>query len=144
MGMVPSALDDGTLVASSKDSGVDFLAQGNWDVGRKNDTASARFEQKLLMLSKAWQTVRGIASVGGGINNATLSGGLDVIVVHDVETGAYKCSPFHVRFGKTKLLHNTEQEVSIQVNDRDVDLKMFVGEGGAAHFLCEEDRQNWS
>ena len=38
----------------------------------------------------------------------------------------------------------TKLKVSIQVNDRDVDLKMFVGEGGAAHFLCEEDRQNWS
>ena len=47
---------------------------------------------------------------GPGYNSATLSGGLDIVVVLDEETATYKCSPFHVRFGKTKLLRNTDTE----------------------------------
>jgi phosphatidate phosphatase LPIN len=44
------------------------------------------------------------------INPSTLSGAIDVIVVEDPD-GALTCSPFHVRFGKLKLLLPSEKKV---------------------------------
>ncbi|MBN3275419.1 LPIN2 phosphatase, partial [Polyodon spathula] len=45
-----------------------------------------------------------------GINQATLSGCIDVIVVRQ-EDGTYQCSPFHVRFGKLGVLRSKEKVV---------------------------------
>ena len=44
------------------------------------------------------------------INAATLTGAIDVIVVQQ-EDGSYKCSPFHVRFGKLGVLKAREKIV---------------------------------
>lgn len=44
------------------------------------------------------------------LNIATLSGCIDIIVVPQ-EDGSLKSTPFHVRFGKTKLLRSREKEV---------------------------------
>lgn len=46
-----------------------------------------------------------------GINQATLSGCIDVVVVRQ-QDGTYQCSPFHVRFGKLGVLRSKEKVVS--------------------------------
>ena len=46
-----------------------------------------------------------------GINQATLSGCIDVVVVRQRD-GTYQCSPFHVRFGKLGVLRSKEKVVS--------------------------------
>ncbi|KAJ8376701.1 hypothetical protein SKAU_G00072810 [Synaphobranchus kaupii] len=43
-----------------------------------------------------------------GINQATLSGCIDVVVVRQRD-GSYQCSPFHVRFGKLGVLRSKEK-----------------------------------
>uniref|UniRef100_A0A3B4GD40 phosphatidate phosphatase n=1 Tax=Pundamilia nyererei TaxID=303518 RepID=A0A3B4GD40_9CICH len=43
-----------------------------------------------------------------GINQATLSGCIDVVVVRQRD-GTYQCSPFHVRFGKLGVLRSKEK-----------------------------------
>lgn len=48
-----------------------------------------------------------------GINQATLSGCIDVIVVRQ-QDGTFQCSPFHVRFGKLGVLRSKEKVVSSQ------------------------------
>lgn len=47
-----------------------------------------------------------------GINQATLSGCIDVIVVRQPD-GTFQCSPFHVRFGKLGVLRSREKVVRI-------------------------------
>lgn len=49
-----------------------------------------------------------------GINQATLSGCIDVVVVRQRD-GTYQCSPFHVRFGKLGVLRSKEKVVSFFV-----------------------------
>lgn len=46
-----------------------------------------------------------------GLNPATLSGGIDVLVVKQAD-GSFRCSPFHVRFGKLGVLRSREKVVS--------------------------------
>lgn len=45
-----------------------------------------------------------------GLNPATLTGGIDVIIVRQPD-GSYQCSPFHVRFGKLGVLRSKEKVV---------------------------------
>lgn len=45
-----------------------------------------------------------------GLNPATLSGCIDVIVVRQPD-GSLQCSPFHVRFGKMGVLQSREKVV---------------------------------
>lgn len=47
-----------------------------------------------------------------GLNPATLTGGIDVIVVRQPD-GSFQCSPFHVRFGKLGVLRSKEKIVRI-------------------------------
>ena len=47
-----------------------------------------------------------------GLNRATLTGGIDVIVVRQPD-GSYQCSPFHVRFGKLGVLRSKEKVVGL-------------------------------
>jgi phosphatidate phosphatase PAH1 len=71
------------------------------------------------------------------LNVATLSGCADVIVVRQ-EDGSLRSTPFHVRFGKTKLLRSREKEVmcfDVVRMDR-VNTKMFNTKG--------EDFSQWS
>lgn len=49
-----------------------------------------------------------------GLNPATLSGGIDVLVVRQPD-GSFRCSPFHVRFGKLGVLRSREKVVSALV-----------------------------
>ena len=76
-----------------------------------------------------------------GINGATLTGALDVIVVRQRD-GTFKSSPFHVRFGKLNVLQSNEKLVDITVNGKPVSLQMKLGANGEAFFvkkITEED-----
>ncbi|KAJ1548566.1 Nuclear elongation and deformation protein 1, partial [Cladochytrium tenue] len=78
-----------------------------------------------------------VADFYGNINPATLSGAIDVVVVEQ-ESGELTCSPFHVRFGKLKLLRPVEKKVSISINGNPTNLAMKVGEAGEAFFVVEK------
>ncbi|XP_044201895.1 phosphatidate phosphatase LPIN1 isoform X2 [Thunnus albacares] len=73
-----------------------------------------------------------------GLNPATLSGCIDVIVVRQPD-GSLKCSPFHVRFGKMGVLRSREKVVDIEVNGEPVSLHMKLGENGEAFFVRETE-----
>ncbi|XP_051500259.1 phosphatidate phosphatase LPIN1 [Myxocyprinus asiaticus] len=76
-----------------------------------------------------------------GLNPATLSGCIDVIVVRQPD-GALICSPFHVRCGKMGVLRSREKVVDIEINGVPVNLQMKLGENGEAFFVKEtEDNQ---
>ncbi|XP_024125419.1 phosphatidate phosphatase LPIN2 isoform X1 [Oryzias melastigma] len=74
-----------------------------------------------------------------GLNPATLTGGIDVIVVQQPD-GSFQCSPFHVRFGKLGVLRSKEKIVDIEINGEPVDLHMKLGDNGEAFFV--EENQN--
>ena len=86
------------------------------------------------------QYVRSISgSVGAAwnsINPATLSGAIDVIVVEQ-DDGSLACSPFHIRFGKWRLLRPYEKKVEFKVNGQEQNFPMKLGEGGEAFFVFE-------
>ncbi|XP_038313586.1 phosphatidate phosphatase LPIN3 isoform X2 [Canis lupus familiaris] len=101
-----------------------------------------------------------------GLNPATLSGGIDVLVVQQAD-GSFCCSPFHVRFGKLGVLRSREKVVSaaqpgplrwalkaqavtavpggdqdlpqvdMEINGEPVDLHMKLGDSGEAFFVQE-------
>ncbi|XP_066090513.1 phosphatidate phosphatase LPIN3 isoform X1 [Saccopteryx bilineata] len=73
-----------------------------------------------------------------GLNPATLSGCIDVLVVKQVD-GSFRCSPFHVRFGKLGVLRSREKVVDIEINGEPVDLHMKLGDSGEAFFVQELD-----
>ena len=72
------------------------------------------------------------------INSATLTGAIDVVVVEQ-EDGSFKCSPFHVRFGKLGVIRSKEILVDIEVNGEPVDLHMRLGQAGEAYFMDSTD-----
>uniref|UniRef100_A0A665SY81 phosphatidate phosphatase n=1 Tax=Echeneis naucrates TaxID=173247 RepID=A0A665SY81_ECHNA len=73
-----------------------------------------------------------------GLNPATLTGGIDVIVVRQPD-GSFQCSPFHVRFGKLGVLRSKEKIVDIEINGESVDLRMKLGDNGEAFFVEENE-----
>ncbi|XP_042561389.1 zgc:123305 isoform X2 [Clupea harengus] len=73
-----------------------------------------------------------------GLNPATLTGGIDVIVVRQPD-GSFQCSPFHVRFGKLGVLRSKEKVVDIEINGEPVDLHMKLGDNGEAFFVEENE-----
>ncbi|XP_078801390.1 phosphatidate phosphatase LPIN1 isoform X19 [Oryzias latipes] len=75
-----------------------------------------------------------------GLNPATLSGCIDVIVVRQPD-GSLQCSPFHVRFGKMGVLRSREKVVDIEINGEPVSLHMKLGENGEAFFVKEMENK---
>ncbi|XP_014445171.1 phosphatidate phosphatase LPIN1 isoform X1 [Tupaia chinensis] len=73
-----------------------------------------------------------------GLNPATLSGCIDIIVIRQ-PNGNLQCSPFHVRFGKMGVLRSREKVVDIEINGESVDLHMKLGDNGEAFFVQEAD-----
>lgn len=99
-----------------------------------------------------------------GLNPATLSGCIDVIVVRQPD-GSLQCSPFHVRFGKMGVLRSREKvvgtpkkregkpnveapehfhyfsvlQVDMEINGEPVDLQMKLGDNGEAFFVQETE-----
>lgn len=76
------------------------------------------------------------------INQATLSGCIDIIVVPQAD-GTLHSTPFHVRFGKAKLLKSREKNVSINVNGNDIPLKMKLGAAGEAYFVHQDEHPEY-
>ncbi|XP_041670387.1 phosphatidate phosphatase LPIN2-like [Cheilinus undulatus] len=76
-----------------------------------------------------------------GINQATLSGCIDVIVVRQPD-GTFQCSPFHVRFGKLGVLRSREKVIDIEINGEPVELHMKLGDNGEAFFVQETEQNN--
>lgn len=72
------------------------------------------------------------------VNPATLSGAIDVVVVKHPD-GDLVCSPFHVRFGKLKLLRPHDKAVEVTINGKKTDLLMKLGEAGEAFFVVETE-----
>jgi len=66
-------------------------------------------------------------------NQATLSGCVDIVVVRQRD-GTLKSTPFHVRFGKLKVLKSKDKYVRIQVNNQPTRLTMKLGEAGEGFF----------
>ncbi|XP_033009297.1 phosphatidate phosphatase LPIN3 isoform X2 [Lacerta agilis] len=78
-----------------------------------------------------------------GLNPATLTGCIDVIVVRQPD-GSLLCSPFHVRFGKLRVLHSSEKVVDIEINGEPVNLHMKLGDNGEAFFVQESEEHKES
>lgn len=86
-----------------------------------------------------------LLSLDSGINPATLSGAIDVIVVRCVDASGevtLSSSPFHVRFGKLQVLRAAEKRVVIKMPNNlpaphIVPFGMKVGESGEAFFVLE-------
>ncbi|NWV18830.1 LPIN3 phosphatase, partial [Origma solitaria] len=77
------------------------------------------------------------------LNPATLSGSIDVVVVRQPDN-SFKCSPFHVRFGKLGVLRSKEKVVDIEINGEPVDLHMKLGDNGEAFFVEESEEPEGS
>ncbi|KAL6097691.1 lpin2 [Pungitius sinensis] len=76
-----------------------------------------------------------------GINQATLSGCIDAVVVRQPD-GTFQCSPFHVRFGKLGVLRSREKVIDIEINGEPVELHMKLGDNGEAFFVQETEQNN--
>mmetsp|Transcript_8976 Transcript_8976/g.26965 ORF Transcript_8976/g.26965 Transcript_8976/m.26965 type:complete len:272 (+) Transcript_8976:257-1072(+) len=75
------------------------------------------------------------------LNAATFSGAMDIIVFQD-EDGNLQSTPFHVRFGKLRLLKSREKVVQIEVNgEPHPEIHMKLGSAGEAYFIEETDEQ---
>ena len=62
---------------------------------------------------------------------------MDIVCVQQPD-GTLKSSPFHVRFGKLKLLKSARKSVTITVNGvESEDVAMLLGHEGEAFFLRE-------
>ncbi|KAI9594226.1 Lipin/Ned1/Smp2-domain-containing protein [Syncephalis fuscata] len=72
------------------------------------------------------------------LNPATLSGAIDVIVVEQ-PNGELSCTPFHVRFGKLRLLRPQDKVVEVRVNGELTDFQMKLGDQGEAFFVVASD-----
>ncbi|EDL43327.1 hypothetical protein, conserved [Plasmodium vivax] len=99
----------------------------------------------MCMRSLGWGKIVSSVSNALDFNQATLSGCIDIICIEsEIESKlkgenkisvTYKSTPFHVRFGKTKLLRSKEKIVSILVNGKSTNLHMKLGSAGEAYFV---------
>ncbi|XP_028297160.1 phosphatidate phosphatase LPIN2-like [Gouania willdenowi] len=89
----------------------------------------------------AGQVLGTVKELYTGINQATLSGCIDVVVVQQKDD-TYQCSPFHVRFGKLGVLRSKEKVIDIEVNGEPVELQMKLGDNGEAFFVQEAEQLN--
>ncbi|KAM6908448.1 phosphatidate phosphatase LPIN2-like [Lycodopsis pacificus] len=89
----------------------------------------------------AGQVLVTVKALCKGINQATLSGCIDVIVVRQPD-GTFQCSPFHVRFGKLGVLRSREKVIDIEINGEPVELHMKLGDNGESFFVQETEPHN--
>uniref|UniRef100_A0A8C6NT90 phosphatidate phosphatase n=1 Tax=Nothobranchius furzeri TaxID=105023 RepID=A0A8C6NT90_NOTFU len=130
---------------------------GNWDLLGSNteDNTDSSEQDESSSLKSSWSltdTMNYVGQLAGqvlvtvkelykGINQATLSGCIDVVVVRQRD-GTYQCSPFHVRFGKLGVLRSKEKVIDIEVNGEPVELHMKLGDNGEAFFVQEAEELN--
>ena len=82
-----------------------------------------------------------------GINPATLSGAIDVIVIRHIDDRGdviLSSSPFHVRFGKLQVLRAGEKRVTLRLPNNlppphMAPFSMKVGDAGEAFFVLETE-----
>jgi phosphatidate phosphatase PAH1 len=89
----------------------------------------------------AVRVVSAVSAVGSfytEINPATLSGALDIVVVVQ-QDGSLACSPFHVRFGKLKILRPSEKLVELRIDNEKVSIDMKMGDAGECFFVVKTD-----
>uniref|UniRef100_A0A8C2TBZ2 Lipin N-terminal domain-containing protein n=1 Tax=Coturnix japonica TaxID=93934 RepID=A0A8C2TBZ2_COTJA len=103
--------------------------------------ASTEFQTMNYVGQLAGQVLVTVKELYKGINQATLSGCIDVVVVRQ-QDGTYQCSPFHVRFGKLGVLRSKEKVIDIEINGDAVDLHMKLGDNGEAFFVQETEEEN--
>ncbi|KFG50878.1 LNS2 (Lipin/Ned1/Smp2) protein [Toxoplasma gondii p89] len=82
-----------------------------------------------------------VSSVSNALdfNQATLSGCIDIICVRSTDDNKLRSTPFHVRFGKAKLLRSREKTVTVTVNGVLTSLRMKLGAAGEAYFVHEDE-----
>ena len=68
-----------------------------------------------------------VSTIGAALdfNKSALSGALDIVAVRHSETDV-QCTPFHVRFGKLRLLRVRDRSVRVYVNGKRTPLIMRV------------------
>ncbi|KAF6735885.1 Phosphatidate phosphatase LPIN1 [Oryzias melastigma] len=123
------------IMTSSGDE-EEFDEAGQQD---SNDTTWSWTRQTMNYVGQlAGQVFVQVKELYRGLNPATLSGCIDVIVVKQPD-GSLQCSPFHVRFGKMGVLRSKEKVVDMEINGDPVDLHMKLGDNGEAFFVQETE-----
>ncbi|KAL6103973.1 lpin2 [Pungitius sinensis] len=130
---------DGELLVSNTDD-------DNTDDSEQDESSSLKLSWSLANTMNyvgqlAGQVLVTVKELYKGINQATLSGCIDVVVVRQRD-GTYQCSPFHVRFGKLGVLRSKEKVIDIEVNGEPVELHMKLGDNGEAFFVQEAEQLN--
>lgn len=74
-------------------------------------------------------------------NQASFSGLMDIIVMKRNDN-TYKSTAFHVRFGHFKTIKYENIKITIEINDKKTDLRMFLAEDGHAYFQKENNKQS--
>ena len=74
-----------------------------------------------------------------GYNNALLSGSMDIIVVKQ-PNGKFKASPLRLRFSNYRVPKAGKKKVTVKVNQKDVDVPMFLQKDGTAFILLENKK----
>ncbi|KAI8911086.1 Lipin/Ned1/Smp2-domain-containing protein [Gorgonomyces haynaldii] len=90
------------------------------------------------VLSPVVSAVSAVGSFYTEMNPSTLSGAIDIIVVEQ-EDKTLMCSPFHVRFGKLKILRPSEKLVDVSINGKQMDIQMKMGDAGECFFVVESE-----
>ena len=85
------------------------------------------------MAASLFGAVGSFVSSALDFNKATLTGALDIIAVRH-EDGSLRVTPFHVRFGKLRLLRSRGKLVRVLVNGAPTELVMRLGDAGEAYF----------
>ncbi|XP_073868416.1 phosphatidate phosphatase LPIN1 isoform X15 [Macaca fascicularis] len=119
----------------------DGIRSSSWETsqGKSSPDSAWSWAQTMNYVGQlAGQVFVTVKELYKGLNPATLSGCIDIIVIRQ-PNGNLQCSPFHVRFGKMGVLRSREKVVDIEINGESVDLHMKLGDNGEAFFVQETD-----
>ncbi|XP_048354580.1 phosphatidate phosphatase LPIN3 isoform X2 [Sphaerodactylus townsendi] len=133
-------------ILGSKTSSLSLPWRGGFPSrkGSNMELSHSCWSQTMNYVGQLAETVFGtVKELYKGLNPATLTGCIDVIVVRQPD-GSLLCSPFHVRFGKLRVLRSSEKVVDIEINGEPVDLRMKLGDNGEAFFVEESEEQKES
>ncbi|KAI9179469.1 Lipin-3 [Blastocladiella emersonii ATCC 22665] len=100
-------------------------------------TSSASQEPVVTSDASSADSVSTSSSSSPAINASTLSGATDVVVVQHPD-GSRRGTPFHVRFGRFKVLRPENHRVAIVVNGRVLPYVLRVGSDGVATWWRDE------